>query len=179
MRLGRVARRIVGEVLPRLGVRRRRRIGDFEVAYTVGRGFGVFATRPYDAEDFLLAITGRHVAARGEFTIQIGPDAHVDPAAPLRFANHSCDPNAGIRTAGDLWPALHARRPIAPGEEITWDYAMAEADFTVRGVPSGFRCRCGASSCRGRVADGWQGLPLERRRQYEGWVMPHLRASHR
>lgn len=179
MRLGRVARRLVGEVLPRLGVERRRRVGDFEVAYTIGRGFGVFALRPYDPDDFLIAISGSPVSVRGEFTIQVGPNKHVEPGSPLRFANHSCDPNAGIRTDAIGRPALHARRSIGPGEEITWDYAMAEMDFTVRGIPSGFRCRCGAPHCRRVVANGWQGLPLERRRQYEGWVMPHLRASGR
>lgn len=179
MRPARVLRRLVGEILPRLGIERRRRMGDFEVAYTVGRGLGVFAVRAYAAGERLIAITGAPARERGEHTIQIAPDRHLDPDPPVRFANHCCDPNAGIRVDGDGRPALHARRPIAAGEEITWDYAMAEADFTVRGTPSGFRCRCGASSCRGRVANGWQGLPVERRRQYEGWTMPHLRASRR
>ncbi|MFN8522125.1 MAG: SET domain-containing protein-lysine N-methyltransferase [Chloroflexota bacterium] len=56
--------------------------------------------------------------------------------------NHSCDPNAWV-TGLDL----HARRPIAAGEEITMDYATMYAEPLVT-----FECRCGANICRG----GWR-----------------------
>jgi len=52
--------------------------------------------------------------------------------------NHSCDPNAWV-TGLDL----HARRPIAAGEEITMDYATMYAEQLVS-----FACRCGTALCR-------------------------------
>jgi SET domain-containing protein len=71
-------------------------------------------------------------------------DADLDPA---NFMNHSCDPNCwysdGVR--------LVARRDIAPGEEITYDYAT---DATAK--EWGFDCKCGAVNCRGKLKrDDW------------------------
>jgi SET domain-containing protein len=60
------------------------------------------------------------------------------------FMNHSCDPNCWY--AGT---ALVSRRPIAAGEEITYDYAT---DTTSR--EWGFSCACGSRLCRGTVTSG-------------------------
>jgi len=60
-----------------------------------------------------------------------------------RHANHSCDPNtqsAGID--GHIW--LCARRAIAKGEEITYDYG-----YSFRDQPTS--CRCGAPTCVGVI----------------------------
>ena len=99
------------------------------------------------------------------------------PGEPIRYVNHSCDPNTGWRTgpAGRL--GLHARRPIAPGEEITWDYAMAEADFVIDGKPRSFACRCGTSLCRRTIEGGWSGLSAKARSTYREWAMPYLRGT--
>ena len=67
---------------------------------------------------------------------------------PLSLAiNHSCDPNCGIRGERELC----ALRPIASGEEITFDYST-----TVKGtVPwqMAYPCKCGAPNCRGIVGN--------------------------
>ncbi len=57
------------------------------------------------------------------------------------FMNHSCDPNVWYE--GD---SLVARRNIASGEEITYDYGT---DFTA--FDRGFNCRCGSPKCRGML----------------------------
>ena len=59
-----------------------------------------------------------------------------------RYVNHSCDPNcAGTRYGFDI-----AVRDIAPGEQLTNDYA------TLNLLPhESFACNCGAATCRGWV----------------------------
>ncbi|MGH7803107.1 MAG: SET domain-containing protein-lysine N-methyltransferase [Candidatus Binatia bacterium] len=172
-KLRRILRRVTSEVSRHLDLRRR--ADGVDVSGSARRGHGLFALRAYEPGELILAISGSIARERGEYTIQVGRDAHIEPDSPLRYANHSCDPNSGIRISAEGAPALHAMRAIRAGEEITWDYAMAEADFVIRGVAASFPCRCGAEHCRGVVAGGWSGLPAERRRSYADWVMPHLR----
>ena len=84
---------------------------------------------------------------------------------PLRYGNHSCDPN--------LWlvDALTevARREIAVGEELTFDYTLATV------VPWQMPCRCGAARCRGVITgDDWR-LP-ELQARYRGHFSPFIEA---
>lgn len=59
------------------------------------------------------------------------------------YINHSCEPNAYVRTIfGHV--VFFALRDIHPGEEITVDYEQ-----TLH--PDSKRCYCGAASCRGRI----------------------------
>lgn len=80
------------------------------------------------------------------------------------FINHSCDPNAGLRDS----VTLVAMRDIAPGEEVCFDYAMADS------TPyDEFDCQCGTEMCRGRVTgDDWRQRQLWAR--YEGYFSPYL-----
>jgi hypothetical protein len=111
---------------------------------------------------------------RSSWTIQTGLESHLEPAAPLRFLNHSCDPNTGMKTDARGNPGLYARVPIAPGDEVTWDYAMSEADFIIDGEAGSFPCLCGSPRCRKIVSGGWSGLDAQRRRDYAEWRLPHL-----
>lgn len=75
------------------------------------------------------------------------------------FFDHSCSPNAGIK--GHL--LMVAMRDIAAGEEITYDYAMTDADFKYS-----FPCRCQSKNCRGVITtDDWKNPELQRR--YRGY----------
>ncbi|MBN1913314.1 MAG: SET domain-containing protein-lysine N-methyltransferase [Candidatus Omnitrophica bacterium] len=75
------------------------------------------------------------------------------------FFNHSCNPNAGIK--GHLM--MVAMRDIAAGEEITYDYAMTDADFNYS-----FRCNCKAKSCRKVIkTTDWKNPSLQRK--YKGY----------
>ena len=76
----------------------------------------------------------------------------LEPAPPLRFMNHSCDPNCeifyweaepGTEQEDRLW--LQTIRAIEPGEEILIDYCWP-ADAAIP-------CRCGAAGCRGWICD--------------------------
>lgn len=55
--------------------------------------------------------------------------------------NHSCAPNVGVQ--GQI--VVVARRSIAAGEELLFDYETMETSAEP------FVCRCGAAHCRGKI----------------------------
>jgi hypothetical protein len=66
-----------------------------------------------------------------------------------RLINHSCDPNCEAVEAGDrIW--IDAIRPIAAGEELTYDYAYERPEDD-DDLDSFYACRCGAPSCRATI----------------------------
>jgi len=78
------------------------------------------------------------------------PAVYYDLIDQTRWINHSCDPNSSVDSSWDpvagmfttWWQAV---RDIAPGEEITYDYAFAGH----LAVP----CNCGTDRCRGLIVD--------------------------
>jgi len=63
---------------------------------------------------------------------------------PARWLNHSCAPNCEAEwSGGRLW--ITARRDIAAGEEITFNYGYTLEEY--REHP----CRCGAPGCAGYI----------------------------
>ncbi len=100
---------------------------------------------------------------------QIGPDAWcaASPEAdPSLLMNHSCDPNTWFVSDS----AMVARRNIAAGEEITYDYATSETEQL------GVSCRCGAPLCRGIIRDDDDALP-ELRERYAGRRLSYIDAA--
>ena len=100
------------------------------------------------------------IAGRGVFAT-----APLDAGVEIReiaFLNHSCDPNLGWRDT-----ALVTLRPIAAGEELTYDYATATADPQFL-----LRCHCESYRCRQMVSgDDWRIAELQVR--YAGrWSVP-------
>ena len=83
------------------------------------------------------------------------------------FFNHSCDPNCGIQ--GHL--LMTATRNIRRDEELTYDYAMTDADYDYS-----FKCNCGLKNCRKVItANDWKSLPL--RRKYKGYFSWYVQAK--
>ena len=64
-------------------------------------------------------------------------------ADPLRFVNHSCQPNAVLRIRQGR-VEFYAMREIPPGAEITVDYGETHHGGTLR-------CCCGAAGCVGML----------------------------
>lgn len=62
---------------------------------------------------------------------------------PLRFANHSCDPNMVLKVQQGR-VAFYALRDIAEGEELTAGYGSTHHAGRLR-------CQCGAPNCVGRI----------------------------
>ena len=144
-------------------------------------GFGLFAGRGYSAGEEILCFSGPVIVfaeaqAKGELQsnpLQIEGERYIDLDPPGVYANHSCDPNAGI--AGDL--TLIALRTISLGEEIRFDYSttMWEGHWTML-------CMCGSSRCRQIVRD-FPELPVEIQTEYlsqrvvQGYIVSRLRES--
>ena len=76
----------------------------------------------------------------------------IDGAAPwnpARRINHSCGPNCETQSSGGrIW--VVARRDIATGEELTYDYGFPFSEW--REHP----CRCGATECVGFIVNTGQ-----------------------
>ncbi|MBP6507935.1 MAG: SET domain-containing protein-lysine N-methyltransferase [Opitutaceae bacterium] len=72
-----------------------------------------------------------------------------------RFINHSCAPNCRAELSrGRIW--IVARRDIAVGDELTYDYGFPLAEW--RQHP----CRCGAARCAGFIVGNDQRWRLRR-----------------
>ncbi len=139
-------------------------------------GFAVFAREALARDETLVGWGGRIVTLdqvlalppeeRGH-TIQVDEALYLGPIGleePADYINHSCNPNAGIR--GQI--VLVAMRPIAVGEEITFDYAMSDSSSFDE-----FACACGAPNCRGQVSgNDWQRPELWKR--YDGYFSAYL-----
>ena len=101
--------------------------------------------------------------------LQVGIDRYLYLDEPGRFVNHSCDPNCGVLVRADERQIeVRALRPIAAGEEITFDYAMCDAsDYDE------FSCMCGVPTCRQVVTGAdWRDPVLQAK--YSGWFSPYL-----
>ena len=138
-------------------------------------GRAVIASRRL-AKDSVLAVWGGDVVRLEELkrrplevrrlTLQVDEDAFLisTTEGPADWVNHSCEPNAGLR--GQV--TLVAMRTIERGEEICFDYSMADGcDYDE------FVCHCGSASCRGRFSgEDWKRPELLER--YAGYRSPDL-----
>jgi hypothetical protein len=144
--------------------------------YVEGIRLGVYAMRDFKRGDFLFGATGRVVSEQTEFTLQIAWDRHLDVYPPARYLNHSCSPNAGVRTNAQGYPDFYAFRNIAKDEEIRYDYAMTEYRHYERTRPEldfDLTCRCGSSACRGRFGY-FSELPDALKEAYRGFISEYL-----
>jgi SET domain-containing protein len=144
-------------------------------------GQGLFA-RQRIREGEIVAVKGGHILdrralqrspARGAgASIQIGDGLYIGADTPREvrpnklFINHSCEPNLGIR--GEI--TFVALRDIAPGEELTYDWAMEEH------ARSRTRCACRAPSCR-RILTGRDWMLPALQRRYRGYFSAYLAAK--
>lgn len=135
-------------------------------------GKGVFARRKLAADLVVGEILGEVLDDHPEdssYCMELQSGRLLEPGPPLRFLNHSCEPNCELfywvdeetnAPAEDrLW--LQTLRPIAAGEEMTIDYCWP-ADAAIR-------CRCQAASCRGWVVDPDE-ISRIARSQPEAWA---------
>ncbi len=139
-------------------------------------GRGSVAVEFIAAGEVVVAFGGRAMP-RDEFdllpsgqqsrSIQIADDLYLAGATdpePADFINHSCEPNCGMSGS----TIVVAMRDIAPGEHLTYDYAMSDgSDYDE------FECLCGSHLCRGKVT-GSDWLAPELQLQYRGYFSPYL-----
>lgn len=133
-----------------------RRLAQFLEVRDTHVGRGVFARRILRSGLVVAEIGGDVLDEHPEdhsYVMELPSGRLLEPCAPLRFLNHSCDPNCELFYWWDeedkgvpedrLW--LQTIRQIAPGEQLLIDYGWP-ADASIP-------CRCGSDVCRGWIVD--------------------------
>jgi SET domain-containing protein len=141
-------------------------------------GRGLFAMEAIRAGE-IVCVKGGHIFQRaqlqevaallGPAEIQITDDLFIGPLTAderdgsMIFSNHSCDPNIGVK--GQI--VFVSMRDIAPGEELTHDWATTDDDTYE------IECRCNAPNCR-KVITGqdWRRKALQEK--YRGFMSWYL-----
>lgn len=143
-----------------------------------GKGVGLY-TEVGICKDDIISITGGVIIKKdywenfrkefGDYAYYIEDNYLITPLNPLNPSadwrmNHCCEPNCGIR--GQI--VFVALRDIHPGEEVTFDYAMSEADSDYR-----ISLSCGKPTCRGEfTGNDWMRPDLQQK--YEGYFSMYI-----
>jgi uncharacterized protein len=119
-------------------------------------GQGAFAAEPIPARRKIGEIRGEAISvkearrrAKGVariMIVELSERRAIDAsrsADPLRFTNHSCQPNAVLRIRQGR-VEFYAMRDVRMGEELTVNYGETHHEGKLR-------CRCGAAGCVGRL----------------------------
>jgi SET domain-containing protein len=132
-------------------------------------GSGVFAKEPIKVGDEILKFKGpvvgindlpRPYTAENDYYLQIEEKRFMGPSGEIDdYVNHSCEPNSGIKFDID-GIKLVAIAPIAPGQQITFDYSTTMHNFDYE-----MNCRCSSNKCRRRVKN-FIALPEETQAKY-------------
>lgn len=141
-----------------------------------GRGFGVYAAKDVRQGEVILESWGKIIPFQTEHSVQIGWDLHLEVELPVRYLNHSCEPNLGVKTNGQGFPDFIALRDIPKDAELTYDYAMTEYTHYKRPRPElefDLTCKCGAPGCRGKLGY-YSELPDHLKEKYRDWVSDYL-----
>lgn len=151
-----------------------------EIKNTTKKGTGYFAKVPIEKNEIIIIQAGKIMKydsiEEGEYApfadhcFQVDRDILICPMEPNRKkldgifqVNHSCNPNCGFR--GQI--VLIAMRDIKTGEEITYDYAMTDANYDQVECTK-MECFCGAENCRKLVTgEDWKKKGLQQR--YKGF----------
>jgi uncharacterized protein len=128
------------------------------------QGLGVFAAEPIDAGTRIIEYAGQVISEReGDaryddrtmgrhhtYLMSLDDGRCIDAAVggnEARFINHCCEPNCQtVEEDGRVW--IESTRPIAAGEELTYDYLYERSPGDDE---SFYRCECGAAGCRGTI----------------------------
>src|SRR5712691_6925178 len=109
-------------------------------------GLGLFACGEIKRGARIVEYTGRPLApgeeytSRSKYLFRISRTKTIDGAVrsnAARYINHSCAPNCRAENTGRRIFIL-ARRKIAPGEELTYNYGREYFDDHIK--PKGCRC---------------------------------------
>lgn len=149
------------------------------------KGAGSFANAPIAKDETVIVQGGRimenksvdesEYAPFGDHCFQMENDLMMCPIEPtiekldgICLVNHSCDPTCGMK--GQI--IMVAMRDIRVGEEITFDYAMTDANCQ-NVTCTEMKCLCGANNCRGIITgDDWKRKDLQEK--YQGYFSTHI-----
>ena len=119
-------------------------------------GQGAFAAEPIPARRKIGEIRGEAISVREArrrakgvariMIVELSEKRAIDASSsadPLRYTNHSCQPNAVLRIRQGR-VEFYAMRDVRSGEELTANYGETHHEGKLR-------CRCGAPGCVGRL----------------------------
>lgn len=119
-------------------------------------GRGAFAAEAIPARRKIGEIRGESISVREArrrakglariMIVEVSDKRAIDASRsedPLRFVNHSCQPNAVLRIRQGR-VEFYALRDVAPDEELTANYGESHHEGRLA-------CRCGAPGCVGRL----------------------------
>jgi uncharacterized protein len=111
--------------------------------------FHVMATRDIAPGEVVCRLPKVFSDTRDRHSIEVGPGRHQAYTDDIDdYINHSCDPNLELimvdADADDY--VFRAKRAVAEGEEVTWDYETFETALS-----NPFPCTCGSVNCRGTI----------------------------
>ena len=151
-----------------------------QIAGSARHGNGVWCVAPIAAGEVVIVWGGRVYTRReidesawvhpqmATHNVMVAPGFFLGPMEPedlltavdtVEQINHSCRPNLGVQ--GQV--VLVARRAIAVGEELTYDYETTDTEGMW------FECRCGVPECRG-IIDGQSWKRPEWRQANAGYL---------
>lgn len=133
---------------------------------------GVFTDRSFEPNTIIRKIQGKKIT-REELNkltpeqqnnvLQIGKDLFLNLEKETEFfINHSCTPNCYIKAIVNS-AFLMALKPIAKGEEITFDYSLTSTDDKESWM---MLCNCHKYKCRKEIS-GFELMPEEKRKEAE------------
>ena len=117
-------------------------------------GLGLFAAEPIKKDQFIIEYTGERITEEeanrrgGKYLFEVTDTLTIDGTGrenAARYINHACKPNAEAEHDEDEDRIyIRAKKNIAPGEEITYDYGTTYFKEYIE--PHG--CKC--ASCQAR-----------------------------
>jgi SET domain-containing protein len=121
-------------------------------------GLGLFAAEPIRKGAFIIEYTGEIISTEesdrrgGKYLFTLDKKRVVDGKGrenTARYINHSCRPNCEPETDEDAGKIrIFAKRAIADGEELTYDYGEEYFDEHIK--PYGCRCAYCIGTSRSR-----------------------------
>ena len=91
-------------------------------------GLGVFAGKKYDPDAIIGEIEGQVIDDpdyHSVYCMDMGDSRCLEPSAPFRYVNHSCEPNCSFQ-----WFDLSSSREAAPRRRV---FLLAIVDITQQG----------------------------------------------
>ena|SRR3989344_8225003 len=108
---------------------------------------GLFTRRAFKKDNTVLKLEGTITPTPTQHSIEVGEGEHITDKDVGCYLNHSCEPNTEIERRER---EVRARRDIAQGEELTFDYNANETEMAYP-----FECKCGSPNCQGLIG-GWK-----------------------
>ena len=152
---------------------------DIHVQSSGIHGQGVFTDEDIEAGEIIHPITGQIVffeikdkndSLSHPNWIGMGPNQRIDPVdTPMRYINHSCEPNVGAISDSEENMSIVAMKPLKKGDELTLDYSIIEGDPGWE-----MKCECGSSNCR-KIISSVTSIPKDQYEKYLPYIPEYFK----